>query len=208
LNIREIKFQEAVIFLEGGYLIAVKSGRDGMIYVAVPHICEQLGLDLDREEAAIRDRADLWWGHRALRVWTPPGSLSVQSCLRSDLISTWLDGAAGVSPNPDKLRAFQKITGDAAQTAFDASGLPGMPAGAWVGQTVSFDEPPPPDIVAKLRRLADSLRGTAGISPESIERLSVLVAEAERLNATKGGNAGDKLVSEVNRVLGIDRDRA
>lgn len=208
MNVREIKFQEAVIFLEGGYLIAVKSGRDGMIYVAVPHICEQLGLDLDREEAAIKAQADLWWGHRALRVWSPPGRLDVESCLRSDLISTWLDGAAGVSHDPDKLKTFQKLTGDAAQTAFDASGLPGMPAGAWVGQTVSFDEPPPPDIVAKLRRLVDSLRGTAGISPESIERLDALVAEAQRLNATKSGDAGDKLVSEVNRVLGIDGDRA
>ncbi|MGD0273120.1 MAG: hypothetical protein ABSB96_05280 [Gaiellaceae bacterium] len=203
-----MKFQEAVIFLKPGYLIAIKSGRDGTIYVAIPHICEQLGLDLQREQAAIVARPDLSWGQRTLRVWSPPGSLNLSSCLRSDLISTWLNGVAGSPSDPDQLKVFQETVAAATHAAFYPNDPPGMPAGAFVTSTVTFDEPPPPEMVSKLRRLVDNLHGTEGISKASLNLLDRLVDEAERLNASKDVEASDRLVLEVNRALGVDGDRA
>ena len=199
----DVEFQEAVIFLNPGYMIAVKSGRDGAIYVAILHICEQLGLDLQREQAAIDARPELSWGQRTLRVWSPPGSLQSTSCLRSDLISTWLDGVAGSPSEPGQLKAFQGRVAAAAQAAFYPNVPPGMPDGAFVTNAVTFDEPPPEDVVSKLRGLVDNLHQTTEISAESLNRLDGLLDEAERLNASKDTEASDRLVLEVNRVFGI-----
>lgn len=202
----EVEFQEAVIFLGKGYLIAIRSGRDGNVYVAIPQICEQLGLDLQKELEAIEARSDLFWGQRTLRVWSPGGSLSLTSCLRSDLLSAWLSGTAQSTSDSDQLAVFKDDVSAAARAAFFPQDPPGMPDSAFVTSTVTFDEPPPQDMVLKLKRLVDNLHQTNGISSDSLDLLDRLVKKAERLNASKDVEACDRIVLEVNQALGVDKN--
>lgn len=179
----------------------------------VPHICEALGLDLNREEAALEARAELWWGHRQLRVWTPPGSMKVESCLRSDLLSEWLDDVAGRCQDPGKLMAFRDSIADMARVLFEPSyDMSKMPAGAFLMNIVTFDEPPPPDLVAKLGRLIDHLSAEARpggiVSPEKIAELRTLVAKAEQLRDQEDTSASSEIAAEADRILSAAPGRA
>jgi hypothetical protein len=206
LGANEMQQEERVVLLHGAVVPVIKSGHDGMIYVSIPHLCEALGLDLDREETVLEARADLWWGHRELRVWTPPGHMKVGPCLRSDLVYKWLADAIERSPNPDKLGTFRDVVGDVARIVFDSKDLMSdMPPHAMLTNIVTFDEPPPPDIVEKLGRIVDSLGATGIASLESEARLKRLVAEAKRLNAQESTSANrKKIISEVDQLLGAD----
>ena len=144
------EFQEAIVDLLGGPIVVVKSSYDGFVYVSIPDICKALSLDFDQEEADLEARVELWWGHRQFRVWLPPGRLEDTSCLRSDLISAWLDSAAGRSPSPEKLKSFQRETNNAVCGIFDPSPQASMSGAATVITRVEFGEPPPSDVLRKL----------------------------------------------------------
>lgn len=173
---RQSKLQETIAILFGSKVVAVKSVDDGSVYASLPHLCAAVGLELEQQEALIIEHADLWRGYRYFQLWVAlraPG-LKTTPCLRADLISPWLACAEPDSSSRERARLFQRTAAGTLQGLFEPNRPSSPKDDIILVEIVTFDEPPPPEILEKLERLVSALHSdTTGNAPppETLEAI-------------------------------------